>query len=133
MSDIEAVLGEDEAEVGDDIGNEEARSCHYYDNNERFLVRIRCRQAEMRLAISNTGFKAITESHLQQQLHSMRCTDPAKVNGHLDTMIQIKDNLEKRNIHINDDVFINTIIASIPKVFSPTINALIIVSSKTKT
>ena len=76
---------------------------------------------------------AITESHLQQQLHSMRCTDPAKVNGHLDTMIQIKDNLEKRNIHINDDVFINTIIASIPKVFSPTINALIIVSSKTKT
>lgn len=62
MSDIEAVLGEDEAEAGDDIGNEEARSCHYYDNNERFLVRIRCRQAEMRLAISNTGFKAIWQA-----------------------------------------------------------------------
>ena len=48
-------------------------------------------------------------------------------------MIEIHDNLEKRVIFIDRDQFNNTITASIPNVFKPTINALIVVSIKTKT
>ena len=48
-------------------------------------------------------------------------------------MIDIRDNLEKRDILISDEIFVNTIIASIPDVFKSTINALIVVSSKTDT
>lgn len=48
-------------------------------------------------------------------------------------MIEIRDSLEKQNIKINDDIFINTIIASIPHTFQSTVNALIVVSAKTRT
>lgn len=75
---------------------------------------------------------ALTESYLQRQLHTMRCHDPTRVGGHLDTMIEIRDSLKTRDIDINDDMFINTIIASVPDVFKPTINALVVISSKSE-
>ena len=36
---------------------------------------------------------ALTKSFLQRKLHTMQCTDPTKVNKHLDEMIKIKDSL----------------------------------------
>ena len=35
----------------------------------------------------------LTESFLQRKLHTMQCTDPTKVNKHLNEMIEIKDSL----------------------------------------
>ena len=62
----------------------------------------------------------------------MWCTDPTKVNKHLDEMIKIKDSLAVQDIVINDDMFVNTIIASIPDTFWPTINALVVMHSHAK-
>ena len=73
---------------------------------------------------------ALTESYLQRRLHTMRCSDPTKVGSHLDAMIKIRDSLLTRGIDINDDIFNNTIISSIPNKFRPTINALVIISAK---
>ena len=56
----------------------------------------------------------------------MWCTDLTKVNKHLDEMIEIQDSLQVQSIAINDDMFVNTIIASIPDTFQPTINALVV-------
>ncbi|KAF5370263.1 hypothetical protein D9757_012011 [Collybiopsis confluens] len=73
---------------------------------------------------------ALTKSHLQRQLHTMRCYNPSKVNEHLDEMLDVRDSLDKRGISIPDEMFVNTITASVPDTFKPTINALIIVYSK---
>ena len=68
---------------------------------------------------------------MQRCLHTLQCFEPGKVNQHLDTLIEIQDSLTKRDVIISDEMFINTITASIPDMFKPTINALIVVSSKT--
>jgi hypothetical protein len=73
---------------------------------------------------------ALTEAYLQQQLHTMQCFKPAKINQHLDTMLEIHDSLETRGITMTNDMFNNTIIASIPNVFKPTVNALVVVAAK---
>ena len=44
----------------------------------------------------------LAESQLQRKLHTLTCTDPAKVDKHLDMLIEIKDKLETRNIIISD-------------------------------
>ena len=72
------------------------------------------------------------ESFLQRKLHTMWCTDLTKVNKHLDEMIEIRDSLTVQDIAINDKMFINTIIASIPDTFWPTINTLVVVHSHAK-
>jgi hypothetical protein len=74
----------------------------------------------------------LTEAYLQQQLHTMRCFDVSKINSHLDTMLEICDSLETRGIKMEDNMFNNTIIASIPDIFKPTVNALVVVASKTE-
>lgn len=80
---------------------------------------------------SDYGHKnAHTESYLQQQLHTRWCTDPTKVGNHLDTMIEVRDSLLTQSIDMNDSIFNNTIISSIPNKFRPTIDALVIVTSK---
>ena len=73
---------------------------------------------------------ALTESFLQRRLHTMRCTDPSKVNKHLDDMISIRDDLTTRGIDINDNIFVNTIMSSVPDTFKATINALAVFSVK---
>ena len=45
-------------------------------------------------------------------------------------MIELRDSLAKRDITMTDNMFNNTIIALIPDIFKPTVNALIVVSAK---
>ena len=47
-------------------------------------------------------------------------------------MIKIRDSLITQGIDINDNIFNNTIISSIPNEFRPTIYALVIISAKNK-
>ena len=47
-------------------------------------------------------------------------------------MIELRDNLEKRDILVTDDMFMNAIIASIPDIFKPTVNALVVYSAREK-
>ncbi|KAJ3924720.1 MAG: hypothetical protein NXY57DRAFT_1081914 [Lentinula lateritia] len=61
----------------------------------------------------------------------MRCHEPSKVNEHLDRLLEIRDSLEARKITIPEEMFNNTIIASIPNIFKPTINALVVVAART--
>ncbi|KAF8830169.1 hypothetical protein HHX47_DHR2000553 [Lentinula edodes] len=61
----------------------------------------------------------------------MRCHEPSKVNEHLDKLLEIRDSLEAWKITIPEEMFNNTIIASIPNIFKPTINALVVVAART--
>ncbi|KAJ3916873.1 hypothetical protein F5877DRAFT_80491 [Lentinula edodes] len=61
---------------------------------------------------------------------SMRCHEPSKVNEHLDKLLEIRDSLEARKITIPKEMFNNMIIASIPNIFKPMINALVVVAAR---
>ncbi|KAE9387248.1 hypothetical protein BT96DRAFT_1005302 [Gymnopus androsaceus JB14] len=74
---------------------------------------------------------ALTGSFLQRRLHTMQCTDPSKVNKHLDDMINICNNLTTRGININNNISVNTIMSSVPNTFKATINTLAVFSAKT--
>ena len=75
----------------------------------------------------------LAESQLQRQLHTLTCTDPAKVDKHLDSLIETKDKLETRGITISDEIFVNIIASSVPRVFNPTISAMTVVAARMKT
>ena len=61
---------------------------------------------------------------LRQRLYQMKCEDDTNVRTHLETMLQIQEQLEGMGNGLKDDELTTVILGSLPKSYRPIINVI---------
>lgn len=66
---------------------------------------------------------AIAAAHAQRQLFDLKCTDPNKLQDHLDKLLALREKIVEYGTAVPDDVFVGCIILSVPHAYRPIIRA----------
>ncbi|KAF9526078.1 hypothetical protein CPB83DRAFT_837731 [Crepidotus variabilis] len=67
---------------------------------------------------------AISEARTNSHLFTIKCHDESKLNTHLDTLLKIREDLQRTSQDVTDSQFIDAIIASVPQRLAELASAL---------